>query len=137
MAGSLYAIVMGPAGLQTPQTPVSLQTFSLPGFLLGAAVLLLLTRLDFGTRRIDERLLKITIPENLDYDGLFDDLLDTYTTAHTLERVKTANMGTLYELQYRVTLRDAQVPKAFLDALRCRNGNLNIICGRETDKDSI
>ena len=42
MAGSLYAIVMGPAGLQTPQTPVSLQTFSLPGFLLGAAVLLLL-----------------------------------------------------------------------------------------------
>lgn len=42
MVGSLYAIVMGPAGLQTPQTPVSLQTFSLPGFLLGAAVLLLL-----------------------------------------------------------------------------------------------
>lgn len=101
------------------------------GYVALAAVLLLLTRLDFGTRRTDERLLKITIPENLDYDGLFDDLLDTYTTAHTLERVKTANMGTLYELQYRVTLRDAQVPKAFLDALRCRNGNLNITCGRE------
>ena len=64
-------------------------------FVIIAAVLLLLTRLDFGTRRTDERLLKITIPENLDYDGLFDDLLDTYTTAHTLERVKTANMGTL------------------------------------------
>ena len=106
-------------------------------FVIIAAVLLLLTRLDFGTRRTDERLLKITIPENLDYDGLFDDLLDTYTTAHTLERVKTANMGTLYELQYRVTLRDAQVPKAFLDALRCRNGNLNITCGREQTGEAL
>ena len=86
-------------------------------FVIIAAVLFLLTKLDFGTRRTDERLLRITIPENLDYDGLFDDLFATYTTAHTLERVKTANMGTLYELQYRVTLRDAQVPKAFLDAL--------------------
>jgi hypothetical protein len=106
-------------------------------FVIIAAVLLLLTRLDFGTRRTDERLLKITIPENLDYDGLFDDLLDTYTTAHTLERVKTANMGTLYELQYRVTLRDAQVPKAFLDALRCRNGNLNITCSRELTGEAL
>lgn len=102
-------------------------------FVIIAAALLLLTRLDFGTRRTDERLLKITIPENLDYDGLFD----TYTTAHTLERVKTTNMGTLYELQYRVTLRDAQVPKAFLDALRCRNGNLNITCGREQTGEAL
>ena len=106
-------------------------------FVIIAAMLLLLTRLDFGTRRTDERLLKITIPENLDYDGLFDDLFDTYTTAHTLERVKTANMGTLYELQYRVTLRDAQVPKAFFDALRCRNGNLNISCGREQTGEAL
>ena len=80
-------------------------------FVIIAAVLFLLTKLGFGTRRTDERLLRITIPENLDYDGLFDDLFATYTTAHTLERVKTANMGTLYELQYRVTLRDAQVSK--------------------------
>ena len=77
------------------------------------------------------------LPENLDYDGLFDDLFDIYTTAYTLERVKTANMGTLYELQYRVTLRDAQVPKAFLDALRCRNGNLNITCSREQTCEAL
>lgn len=106
-------------------------------FVIIAAVLFLLTKLDFGTRRTDERLLRITIPENLDYDGLFDDLFATYTTAHTLERVKTANMGTLYELQYRVTLRDAQVPKAFLDALRCRNGNLNITCSRELTGEAL
>ena len=47
------------------------------------------------------------------------------------------NMGTLYELQYRVTLRDAQVPKAFLDALRCRNGNLNITCSREQTCEAL
>lgn len=106
-------------------------------FVIIAAVLFLLTKLGFGTRRTDERLLRITIPENLNYDGLFDDLFARYTTAHTLERVKTANMGTLYELQYRVTLRDAQVPKAFLDALRCRNGNLNITCSRELTGEAL
>lgn len=106
-------------------------------FVIIAAGLFLLTKLGFGTRHTDERLLRITIPENLDYDGLFDDLFATYTTAHTLERVKTANMGTLYELQYRVTLRDAQVPKAFLDALRCRNGNLNITCSRELTGEAL
>ena len=54
-----------------------------------------------------------------------------------LERVKTSNMGTLYELTYRVTLPDDHAPKAFLDELRCRNGNLNIICGREATKDAL
>ena len=106
-------------------------------FVIIAAVLLLLTRLDFGTRRIDERLLKITIPENLDYDGLFDDIFRQYTSSHTLERVKTTNMGTLYELQYHITLKETQVPKAFLDALRCRNGNLNILCSREMQKETL
>ena len=106
-------------------------------FVIIAAVLFLLTKLGFGTRRTDERLLKITIPENLDYDGLFDDLFATYTTAHTLERVKTANMGTLYELEYRIVLREERIPKAFLDALRCRNGNLNIVCGREVEKEAL
>ena len=98
---------------------------------------LLLTALHFGERAAAERILRITIPENLDYDGLFDDLLDEYTTGWTLDRVKTTHMGTLYELQYRITLRDKQVPKPFLDALRCRNGNLSIICGRETNENTL
>lgn len=106
-------------------------------FVVIAAVLLLLTKLDFGTQRTDERLLKITIPENLDYDGLFDDLFEKYTKSCVLERVKTSNMGTLYELTYRVTLPDDHAPKAFLDDLRCRNGNLNITCGREATKDAL
>ena len=106
-------------------------------FVIASAVLMALTALNFGAAPAQERVLKITIPEDLDYDGLFDDLLDQYTTAHSLVKVKTSNMGTLYELEYRVTLRSDSVPKAFLDALRCRNGNLNIVCGRETAKEAL
>ena len=106
-------------------------------FVVIAGMMLLLTALHFGERAAAERILRVTIPENLDYDGLFDDLLDEYTTGWTLDRVKTTHMGTLYELQYRITLRDKQVPKPFLDALRCRNGNLSIICGRETLENTL
>ena len=69
---------------------------------------------------------------NLYYDGLFDDIFAQYTRRCTLTRVKTSNMGTLYELEYVVVLPEDVPPKAFLDALRCRNGNLNITCGRES-----
>ncbi|MBQ9521843.1 MAG: DUF4956 domain-containing protein [Oscillospiraceae bacterium] len=91
----------------------------------------------FGAGRDNERTLKITIGENLDYEGLFDDLLDQYASRWELQRVKTTNMGTLYELTYKVTMRAASVPKEFLDALRCRNGNLNIVCGRMLEKEAL
>lgn len=106
-------------------------------FVIVSAALMLLTALHLGGKPAGERILKITIPENLDYEGLFDDLFAQYTTAHTLVKVKTSNMGTLYELEYRVTLPEDCIPKAFLDALRCRNGNLNIVCGRELTKDVL
>lgn len=106
-------------------------------FVIAAAVMLLLTRLNFCGKTSSERMLKITIPENLDYEGIFDDLFEQYTSAHTLEKVKTSNMGTLYELQYCITLKTAGIPKEFLDALRCRNGNLNIVCGREETIESL
>lgn len=106
-------------------------------FVIVSAALMLLTAVHLGGRPAGERSLKITIPENLDYEDLFDDLFSQYTTAHTLVKVKTSNMGTLYELEYRVTLPEDRIPKEFLDALRCRNGNLNIICGRELTKDVL
>ena len=106
-------------------------------FVIMAAFVLLLTLAKFGERNSGSRMLKITIPETLDYDGLFDDLFDKYTSYHELVRVKTTNMGTLYELSYLINLKSDSGTKAFMDDLRCRNGNLNIICGRETDKDSI
>ena len=75
-----------------------------------------------------DRDLKITIPEDMDYTDLFDDLFDSYTSQHTLTSVKTANMGSLFNLRYRVRLKDVKREKAFLDDLRCRNGNLEIAC---------
>ena len=121
-------------GLATGMGYVTLAALT---FVIVSAALLALTALHFGQHDSGERILKITIPEDLDYEGLFDDLLAQYTTSHSLVKVKTTNMGTLYELEYRITLRSESIPKAFLDALRCRNGNLNIVCGREIAKDSL
>lgn len=106
-------------------------------FFILAGILLLCTALNFGQHSSAERTLKITIPENLDYENLFDDLLQQYTRGYTLTQVKTSNMGTLYELNYRILLPQETVPKAFLDALRCRNGNLNIVCSRATTRDTF
>lgn len=106
-------------------------------FVVMAAFVLLLGALRFGAGDQLERELKITIPETLDYDGLFDDLFARYTRSARLERVRTTNMGTLYELDFRVVLKSPQVSKAFLDDLRCRNGNLNIVCGRVASLEAL
>ena len=76
------------------------------------------------------RELKVTIPENLDYTGIFDDIFAKCTGRAQLLRVKTVNMGSLYELCYRVELKNERMEKEMLDAIRCRNGNLGIVCGR-------
>ena len=106
-------------------------------FVIIAAFALLLTQIGFGAGAADERELKITIPENLDYDGLFDDLFQQYTRSAELDHVKVTNMGTLYELSYKVVLRDVHTTKAFLDELRTRNGNLNIVCGKPVMKETL
>lgn len=98
---------------------------------------LLLTAANFGVHSDTQRELRITIPEDLDYEGIFDDLFSTYTTGHTLNRVKTTNMGTLYELSYAVTLRDEKQIKAFMDEIRTRNGNLTVICGRMRTESNL
>lgn len=103
------------------------------GFLLiliiGIATILFI-RLPFGQMNTDEKDLRITIPENLDYSGLFDDVFAKYTERIDLIKVRTTNMGSLYELHYQVALKNDGIEKAFIDDLRCRNGNLNISCGR-------
>lgn len=106
-------------------------------FAIIALVMLLLTLTGFGAGSAEERELKITIPENLDYDGLFDDLFRQYTRSAELDRVKATNMGTLYELSYKIVLKDTSGTKAFLDALRTRNGNLNIVCGKPVTKEAL
>jgi uncharacterized membrane protein YhiD involved in acid resistance len=98
--------------------------------LLVCAMNLILNLTGFGTNNMKMRELKITIPENLDYTTLFDDLFEKYTNSRELVQVRTTNMGSLYQLHYHVTLKDPTEEKNFIDDLRCRNGNLNIICGK-------
>ena len=70
--------------------------------------------------------LRITVPEDLDYYGMFDDLFEKYTTDVLLTQVKTTNLGSLNKLTYSITLRESGKEKSFIDELRCRNGNLVI-----------
>ena len=92
----------------------------------------------FGTSIPKEKQLRITIPEDLEYNGIFDDLFQTYTNSVRLERVKTINLGTMYELTYVLDLKDPAKEKEFIDALRCRNGNLTVILGTLLrDKDEL
>ena len=105
------------------------------GFLTLAALLtvvvclamFILERLHFGINIPKEKQVRITIPEDLEYSGIFDELFATYTNYARLERVKTINLGTMYELTYFVDLKDPAKEKEFIDALRCRNGNLTVI----------
>lgn len=83
----------------------------------------------FGQKKKSIKELKITIPENLDYTGIFDDLFEKYASRCELVRVRTTNMGSLYQLFYHIELKDATLEKEMLDNIRCRNGNLDIVCG--------
>ncbi|MBQ9005299.1 MAG: DUF4956 domain-containing protein [Atopobiaceae bacterium] len=78
-----------------------------------------------------DRTLRITVPEDLDYTRLFDDVLTRYTTYHELTSVKTTNMGSLYRLTYDIGMVDSAAERAFIDELRCRNGNLEIAISRQ------
>jgi hypothetical protein len=73
-----------------------------------------------------EKIIKITISEDLDYTNIFDDLFAIYTEKNSLLQVKTINMGSMFKLTYKVTLRDEKQEKEFMDKLRCRNGNLEV-----------
>ncbi len=73
------------------------------------------------------RSLRITIPEDLDYTGVFDEIFDKYTTEHNLISAKTSNMGAMFKLDYDITLTSPDIEKKFIDDLRCRNGNLEIM----------
>lgn len=101
-------------------------------------VFFVLNKTSFGETRVQERDLKITIPENLEYAGLFDDIFATYTQKHYLESVKTTNLGSMFELRYIITMKSMADEKKMIDEIRVRNGNLTIMCGRQsTQKDVL
>ena len=103
--------------------------------LVMCAVFVLYNRLDFGTKKniATFKTFTITIPEDLDYTGVFDDIFADYTRSHTLIRVKTTNMGSMFKLTYNVELSDVTREKEMIDRIRCRNGNLEIaVSNQET-----
>lgn len=90
---------------------------------------------DFGSQKKGAlyKVLHVVIPEDLDYTGVFDEILEEYTSSHELEQVKTTNMGSLFKLTYYITLKSSEAEKELIDKLRCRNGNLEIsVSRRET-----
>ena len=96
--------------------------------LLICLVYAVLSRSRFGEEKNGDkhRTMNITVPESLEYAGAFDDIFETYTESCRLVRVKTTGLGSLNRLTYDIMLRRTREEKAFIDALRCRNGNLEI-----------
>ncbi len=92
------------------------------------AIQLLFSLMGLGEKHSVTRELRITIPENLNYTDIFDEVFTKYTKSHELIEVRTTNMGSLYKIRYRVILKDMKEEKQFIDDLRCRNGNLEISC---------
>ena len=97
------------------------------------AMFVLYNCLDLGSKKnaATFKVLTITIPEDLNYSGVFDDVFTTYTRTHELIRVKSTNMGSMFKLTYNVMLRDVTREKEMIDQLRCRNGNLEIAVSKQ------
>ena len=83
----------------------------------------------FGNAKTASKLLRVTVPEDLEFDGLFDAVLGNYTSRFELQNVQTTNMGSLYQLEYKIAMKAEGLEKAMIDELRCLNGNLKISLG--------
>ena len=92
--------------------------------LLASGLILLLSRIPMSCDRFIA--LHITVPESVHFADAFDELFEEYTKSWKLNKAKTSNMGSLYKLDYKIEMKDPSAMQEFLDALRCRNGNLEI-----------
>lgn len=110
-------------------TSLGYVTFAALFTVLVCVIHIVLRYVNFAEKRTEDKELRITIPENLDYEGIFDDIFQKYFDKYQLVRVKTSNLGSMYELFYRVEIKENVKQKDMMDELRCRNGNLTIICG--------
>lgn len=96
-------------------------------YIIVAAVLLLVEFCGYGKCKTSSMTLKITIPEDMNYTGLFDEVLNKNTTSWKLRRVKTTNFGSLFELIYSIEMKNNVDQKQFIDEIRTMNGNLTVI----------
>ncbi len=100
-----------------------------------SALMLILYKSNFANGKEADQMLRITIPEELDYSNVFDDIFEKYANKVELERVKTTNLGSMFELSYRVEIKNSALIKEMIDEIRIRNANLPIIMARgEIDK---
>lgn len=104
---------------------------------IAGVVLFVLAKIKLWEHKDDrEKKLSITMPEELDYANVFDDLFVKYTDFHSLLKVKTVNMGSMFRATYNVKLKKGVSEKQFVDDLRCRNGNLEIVLSQTEDAES-
>lgn len=98
---------------------------------IGCLLILIFNKVDIFDKNKNEKRLKILIPEDLDYQNVFDDIFEEYTTFNSLDTVKTTNMGSMFELDYTVILKSNVSEKDFIDKIRIRNSNLKITLSRD------
>lgn len=98
--------------------------------LIVAAANVVLVLTPFGKPHEPQKTLKVTVPEDLEYEGMFDTALACYTSDYELVQVQTTNMGSLFQLEYAIRLREPGSEKKLIDELRCLNGNLKISLGK-------
>ena len=110
-------------------------TFAVCFTVLILVVLVIISVTGFGGSSDYKKQLRITIPENLNYMTVFDDVFEKYLSENVLRKVKTTNMGTMFELTYECRMKDDNTQKQFIDELRVRNGNLNITMGTVPNSD--
>ena len=91
----------------------------------------------FGRGNAEEKRLRITVPEDFEYENAFDTVLARYTKEHELVSVETSNMGSLYQLEYKVKLEEGAGQKRLLDEIRCHNGNLKVSLGLYSEREVL
>lgn len=101
--------------------------------LMVSIFILLFNKLKLFEEERNKQVLKIVIPESMDYTNMFDDVFQKYVNSYTLEKVKTTNMGSLFELTYYVKFKNDVNEKKFIDDIRVRNGNLKVMLSHEVD----
>lgn len=106
-------------------------TYSIIITIIVAVLVIALNKILSKNQDLSERKLKIVIPENLDYEEVFDDIFKKYTNKVELKKAKTTNMGSMYELIYTVSIKPEYKEKEFMDEIRCRNGNMLVAIERE------
>ncbi|WP_048775704.1 DUF4956 domain-containing protein [Streptococcus gordonii] len=104
--------------------------------LIMSVAIILLETINFGQMKHSIRQLTIVIPESLDYESIFDDIFDKATNHLELASVKTSDMGSLFKLKYIIQLNGKMTEKELMDALRTRNGNLEIAISRYITKEN-